>query len=628
MSQSQVIALQQQDTAIQQHPLFNSTCSIEEANDEVGTDVTNAVQTYPSQQKIMVGGFMFTRHQASKSTVMYKCVKYNDLRCPMRIRYHNASERYYVHHHEGIPTGHNHPENPIDNFDGLTQKRREELIAYLLNTKETNAKTIADELNKGINTSNKAEFLTSKVVEEAKKKFKYSKRLTGYQELIYRSEFSKTLDNHDFIRCVHISALDSLVYFQSPWQLNRLNTPRKIYELYFDGTFDVAPQGIQQVVTLLMKDYGHNRAEPVVFGWLWNKTTESYIHFFERVVKHCPNILAADLIFLHCDFEDAMHNAAAAVFKGKGQLQIVACYFHLKKAIFSWIQKHNTPIKSNEQWKEEVMQSVTRFALERISNWRELRDQFIHLWNSRDPQFAKYLTDTYFGDVCRYPATKWAKTFFPRDYKVNDQTNNEAEVYHHGINRLFKDRPTMKKGVVLMQRIEKNCRDNKVHELQNIEIPANINTDDEPEIIETLPQIEPTSNSQTMAAHDNTLQQNKAPARKRMRPNITGVNPLEQARKKQNRRKKKSTEQYHAFTSSFQLQPTLQPQPAPQPTALQQIQHTPVPALPMPNIVPMLQHQEFVTLPPLQQMQNSVPGQYYVNSSFSPPRQPQYQWHY
>ena len=68
------------------------------------------------------------------------------------------------------------------------------------------------------------------------------------------------------------------------------------------------------------------------------------------------------------------------------------------------------------------------------------------------------------------PPSCWVASYFP--FALSDVTNNQAEFYHHFINTLFKQRPTAKKAVQLVRRIEKYTRDNKIHELQNVTWPS------------------------------------------------------------------------------------------------------------------------------------------------------------
>lgn len=132
-------------------------------------------------------------------------------------------------------------------------------------------------------------------------------------------------------------------------------------------------------------------------------------------------------------------------------------FFHLKAAILKWLKKNSCSLKDNQQWMDEFFVDLDRLEKEKIEDWQVNLDKVLSKWASRDTEFAQHLLRTYFGENAIFPRKIWANTFFPIGLVLSDQTTNEAESYHNSLNRCFKMRPTIKKGIKLLQLVEKKC---------------------------------------------------------------------------------------------------------------------------------------------------------------------------
>lgn len=144
--------------------LAASLDEIEEEEEVLLTDVTDVVQRLKNKQNEVIGlvlsGFFFTRDKPNISTVMYKCVKYQKLRCSMRIRFDKKLEKFFV---KGIQ--HCHPCDHNITFDLLTEERREQLLTYLKgHPQEERNKVIIQNLNKDISPGDPTSFITEGIV--------------------------------------------------------------------------------------------------------------------------------------------------------------------------------------------------------------------------------------------------------------------------------------------------------------------------------------------------------------------------------------------------------------------------------------------------------------------------------
>jgi len=496
-------------------------------------DVTKSVQVI-SNTRINVGGFAFTRDKTTGKSVMYKCTRYQSSRCKMRIRYDIDSKTYYVKN----ATCHSHQQAPAGSYELLQENRRQELEEYVRTHLYEPMKIMVQNLNKNP-SADPTIYITRKHIEQAKVKVRYSECVTSFQQLIFAPELSQTLDHQPFIRFVHIGEPANLIFASSTWQQNRLNAPQLTVELFFDGTFDAAPEGIAQVVTLMKRDAPGVRAEPVAFGWLWDKHQTSYEYFFHNIKSMAPNLLKCQYLLIHCDFERAMHNALRKKFEKPGvpyKLVIVGCFFHLKQAIWRWIGKHsNVNFKNNAEWLDDFWKDLDNLAKNRLSNWQEEQEKVLAKWAARDTEFAFYLQKTYFTPESLFPPSIWARSHFPQGIEISDQTNNEAESYHNSMNRCFKLRPSLKKGVQLLQLIEKHARDKKLFELQSLPVP--ISALDEDEENHQVEQEAPKPKAKVL--------------RKRARPELTGTAITSVA--KHNKKQKEAQNQQIPGASSFKL---------------------------------------------------------------------------
>lgn len=155
---------------------------------------------------------------------------------------------------------------------------------------------------------------------------------------------------------------------------------------------------------------------------------------------------ALENIFVAFDFEKAMYNALKAHFVG---VEIVGCKFHLIKAVYSYIRRKvaddhifKQQLRAKEEMKTDLMKLASICCTK--EEFYSLKAKFIAKWRTlAGEKFITYLIKYYLGDEATSP------TFAPHDWAmamrsrwhVLDQTNNQAELFHHHFNERFSERP-------------------------------------------------------------------------------------------------------------------------------------------------------------------------------------------
>jgi len=423
----------------------------------------------PSQKntkQYTFGEHIYNHHESSSRHALYYC-KYahsGTFKCKARLKYSKESDKWFY------LRGHNHPapkllkekKRNLPKLDELLASRQEELKNFLLEHRRIRSvKSICSSLNSNINKDDMKLFIFPSQVQEAKSKFVYTASIKDWEDLYVREELRQTHHHQEFLRTLHLYP-EFIIQFAADWQIDILKTVTAKDQLFIDGTFDICPEGMQQMVTLLIKRQAWSFALPVVHSLLRRKTESAYVHMLNHIVRLAPEITSVENLLISVDFEQALHNALHIVLS---KAKIVGCEFHMKQSIFRYIAKGN----AGKIVKNDMDDIMNRKDLnERLTvlihcpneqQFTEERLNFINYYKLKIgySKFVEYMQNNWLGTANRtakFPSSIWSLYQMPRqDIKL---TNNLLENFHKEINSRFSSKPQLKKTIQLLQEIEED----------------------------------------------------------------------------------------------------------------------------------------------------------------------------
>ncbi|XP_041379321.1 uncharacterized protein LOC121391939 [Gigantopelta aegis] len=121
---------------------------------------------------------------------------------------------------------------------------------------------------------------------------------------------------------------EKIIAFASNVGLQKLSIAKTFY---VDGTFGSAPRIFYQIISIHVFVMGVMM--PLVFGFLPNKSTSTYVRFLTLVKNNAAALgFIVQPLRVMMDFELGLMNAHSTVFPG---VQVKVCYFH-----YSWRLKY------------------------------------------------------------------------------------------------------------------------------------------------------------------------------------------------------------------------------------------------------------------------------------------------
>jgi hypothetical protein len=413
------------------------------------------------KQQLRINGHYFNRKEVQKKCIVYRCKYYRSQNCPVLIRYYEE-ENQYTECNE-----HTHPDTVHNKKTTLSEERKAQIRDWLRNNPdEFRLDVIQTAVNASLALEQKQDpflYATRDQITKIKRE-NYTERVTGFEHLYLREELSKTLDHNQFLQFEHLFPIFMIMYMgnYAGNYVDRIDISEQ--QFYIDGTFNAAPQGVEQVVTLSVRKLGTDSVIPLVHTFLQEKTTLVYMHMWNHMLKLLPKLRSAKQLVISLDFESAMHEAIAKVLP---QAKRLGCYFHLKKNVrkqmktkgSKWLRGKVPADRQREKlWWENIQQLAKNDSI----NFEQLRDVFISYWGSREHELLAYFCSIYLDDDARFPPPMWARSCM-KDLSLDvDQTDNCAEVFHRDMNALFKRRPTLKKSVRILQIMEHKTRSNQI----------------------------------------------------------------------------------------------------------------------------------------------------------------------
>jgi hypothetical protein len=397
--------------------------------------------------------YKYNKHENREQSIEYTCNQYGRKKCLARIVFLKKSTQYF-HLNQ-----HNHTiEKLHQNRRILEHDVRVRLYEFIKeNTHIRSNKEICKIFNNQNKQKESNEIITVQDVEKLKRKF-YHERIYYLQDLYIRRDLSQTTSRNQFIPCCQGYPCFLLIYACN-YQMNYFKNLSTDDQVYLDGTFDFFPSELEHMITIQIRRKNQNSAVPVMFIFLNNKDEQTYFYLWWTVVSLVPEIVNLPNIYIACDFEMAIINA---IRNRVTNATIVGCLFHLLKAVNSWIKKNldeNNVLRVDEEQKKNFITELKKLSVF-IANESEFRSEsqrFLAKWRTvAGDKLYYYLLTTCLGDETINPRFKpetWSNAFRLRKTDLHE-TNNQCELFHRHLNRIFTEKPSLKTSIHILQGIE------------------------------------------------------------------------------------------------------------------------------------------------------------------------------
>ena len=433
------------------------------------------VNTKQSQLKYC--GFLYNKKESFKNSTNYRCNKYRTLKCQARIKYNKTSELYtHVGEHN-----HSSQDDTFTTQVELTESRKSELYEFLkANTQMRSAKSVKDVLNNRLAENEKrnpSKVVKIEDVQMMKRKF-YTERIHCMQDLYIRPDIAEKEDGQQFVRWVQ-GFPNGILVFGSNYQINTLKSVTEMDQLYIDGTFDIAPNGYDQMVTLFVRKQLESEIRPVLFIFLQGKQRGTYWYMWWVVTYLSPELIEVQKLTITADFELAMHQAILDHFQNA---QIIGCQFHFLKAIRSWVYKNldsNNCLRQDYDRMKEMLDDMRRLSGTIYENeeFERQKERLISKWRTlAGSYFSHYLVSTWCGNSdgnARFSPNFWSTTKCNRE-SYYELMNKKVESFHHQLNNMFNEKPDLKEAIELLKKVDEEYTENcqvseRRHVTQNIQ---------------------------------------------------------------------------------------------------------------------------------------------------------------
>lgn len=210
--------------------------------------------------------------------------------------------------------------------------------------------------------------------------------------------------------------------------MDNINRLQQNEHWFVDGTFRVAPVIFYQVFTIhALID---NKAVPLVYCLIQDKTEATYIRVFEKIVELLPTVNPASIM---SDFEKATQNAIQHVFPNA---RLVGCLFHLGQCL--WRKVQDLGLSQLYHDNEECRMTVKMLLALSFVPVNDVCTAFEHLVEASPAEImplVDYWEDTYIGRRRRNRRgdPRFALAIWNVHNRVAEnlpRTNNSVEAWH------------------------------------------------------------------------------------------------------------------------------------------------------------------------------------------------------
>ena len=239
-------------------------------------------------------------------------------------------------------------------------------------------------------------------------------------------------DDLDFEELANKDLPKRVLAFSSKLLLEQLS---KKLKTSVDGTFKSSCALWGQMFVWMVKADGY--WIPTVFGWLPDKSEDSYKVFFHLVIEKMKELrLDLEVESVLCDFELNIMKSIDVML----QCPILGCFFHHKKCFQRRVERSGfkTIYQNDEKFKSFINQcsSLSQLPIEDV---QEGLDDITERFKFEDER-----TDAFKDDFIRYIQDFWIDGCLPPRVwncfgRSDDLTNNNQEGYNSKFNKELKE---------------------------------------------------------------------------------------------------------------------------------------------------------------------------------------------
>lgn len=223
------------------------------------------------------------------------------------------------------------------------------------------------------------------------------------------------------------------VILASDEQVQLLKTRKR---LYIDGTFRLVRPPFKQLFAIhgfMENEAGQLKQEPLAFVLMSRRTIADYKKMFKGILELCDQKM--DVSEFVADFEKAAWRAIQDVFP---TCKIVGCAFHFTQALFRRLKKLGlVPIYRSD---ENLALFCKKFMCLHLLPYQKIPSCFASLCSTINDLNLTSVNRALLQKWVQYIEDTWITSSFylPSSWSVFMQTirtNNDAEGWHHRINR-------------------------------------------------------------------------------------------------------------------------------------------------------------------------------------------------
>ena len=201
---------------------------------------------------------------------------------------------------------------------------------------------------------------------------------------------------------------------------------------FIDGTFKIVPRSYRQLLIIIIYHTQLKCYLPACFILMSHKSKAAYEYAFRNLFLICRNLdIKLNPEFIMCDFEAALRKGIIEIFP---KAQIVGCYFHYCKALWSYMSHNSLTTKERLNDSIKLMVFLKILAHIEISERKSLFQGIKDLFEKKDKGYKEMLA---------YYQKNWLDSYFVEPMDIGEgeedalliaRTNNICEFYNHYLN--------------------------------------------------------------------------------------------------------------------------------------------------------------------------------------------------
>ena len=196
-----------------------------------------------------------------------------------------------------------------------------------------------------------------------------------------------------------------VLIFSSPCLLRMLSYPK----WFIDGTFKIVPRSYRQLLIIIIYHTQLKCYLPACFILMSHKSKAAYEYAFRNLFLICRNLdIKLNPEFIMCDFEAALRKGIIEIFP---KAQIVGCYFHYCKALWSYMSHNSLTTKERLNDSIKLMVFLKILAHIEISERKSLFQGIKDLFEKKDKGYKEMLA---------YYQKNWLNSYFVEPMDIGE----------------------------------------------------------------------------------------------------------------------------------------------------------------------------------------------------------------